>query len=51
MSSRYAEAKPYALPESLADLAGPTRDLVDLPRRLDWGPRASMTSPTRPMSC
>jgi hypothetical protein len=39
MSSRYAEAKPYALPESLADLAGPTRGLVDLPRHLDWGPR------------
>ncbi len=39
MSSRYAEAKPYALPESLADLAGPASGLVELPRHLDWGPR------------
>lgn len=39
MSSRYAEAKPYVLPESLADLAGPASGLVELPRHLDWGPR------------
>lgn len=36
--SRYAEAKPYALPTSLADLAGPTSGTVTLPRHIDWGP-------------
>jgi len=39
MSSRYAEAKPYALPTTLADLDGPTSGSVELPRYIDWGPR------------
>ncbi|MFI9274871.1 hypothetical protein ACIGXM_29785 [Kitasatospora sp. NPDC052896] len=36
--SRYAVAKPYALPVSLAHLAGPTVGPITLPRHLDWGP-------------
>ncbi|WP_457034074.1 hypothetical protein [Kitasatospora sp. P5_F3] len=36
--SRYAVAKPYALPASLKQLAGPTAGAVTLPRHLDWGP-------------
>jgi hypothetical protein len=36
--SRYAEAKPYALPTSLAELSGPTVGTVILPRHIDWGP-------------
>lgn len=36
--SRYAVAKPYALPASLDQLAGPTTGLLTLPRHLDWGP-------------
>jgi hypothetical protein len=31
-------AKPYALPASLDQLAGPSAGLVTLPRHLDWGP-------------
>ncbi|UGQ09127.1 hypothetical protein LO772_19415 [Yinghuangia sp. ASG 101] len=36
--SRYAAAKPYAVPERLEDLAGPTAGFVMLPRHIDWGP-------------
>ncbi|MFI7309013.1 hypothetical protein [Streptomyces hygroscopicus] len=36
--SRYAAAKPYVLPESLAELGGPTTGSVTLPRHIDWGP-------------
>jgi hypothetical protein len=36
--SRYAAAKPYAVPMSLADLSGPTKGIVRLPRHIDWGP-------------
>jgi hypothetical protein len=36
--TRYAEARPYALPVALSDLAGPTSGTVVLPRRIDWGP-------------
>ncbi|RAJ38335.1 hypothetical protein K353_04269 [Kitasatospora sp. SolWspMP-SS2h] len=36
--SRYAVAKPYALPASLDRLTGPTTGPVVLPRYLDWGP-------------
>lgn len=36
--SRYAEAKPYAVPRSLSDLTGPTGGTVVLPRHIDWGP-------------
>ena len=36
--SRYAEAKPYALPTSLSELTGPTSGTVVLPRHIDWGP-------------
>ncbi|MBV6702944.1 hypothetical protein [Kitasatospora aureofaciens] len=36
--SRYAVAKPYALPVSLGLLAGPTTGTVVLPRHIDWGP-------------
>jgi hypothetical protein len=37
--NRYAEAKPYAVPASLAELRGPTSGTVELPRHIDWGPR------------
>ncbi|MGW7753373.1 hypothetical protein ACWGK6_17870 [Streptomyces violaceusniger] len=36
--SRYAAAKPYVLPASLAELDGPTTGTVTLPRHIDWGP-------------
>ncbi|MET8981750.1 hypothetical protein ABZX85_39770 [Streptomyces sp. NPDC004539] len=36
--SRYAEAKPYAVPDILSELTGPVHGLVRLPRHLDWGP-------------
>lgn len=36
--SRYATAKPYAVPASLAELDGPTTGTVTLPRHIDWGP-------------
>lgn len=36
--SRYAEARVYAVPESLEELDGPTEGVVRLPRSLDWGP-------------
>ncbi|MFC1420828.1 hypothetical protein [Streptacidiphilus cavernicola] len=39
--SRYAVAKPYALPISLELLVGPTTGTVVLPRHLDWGPHYS----------
>jgi hypothetical protein len=34
--SRYAEAKPYALPTSLSELTGPASGTVVLPRHIDW---------------
>lgn len=37
--SRYAEAKPYALPTALDELSGPTSGTLELPRHIDWGPR------------
>lgn len=36
--SRYAAAKPYTVPTSLAELSGPTEGVVRLPRHIDWGP-------------
>ncbi|MHA4819863.1 hypothetical protein ACXZ65_36535 [Streptomyces aculeolatus] len=38
MSSRYAQARPVVLPESLDELTGPAGGTVVLPRHLDWGP-------------
>ncbi|MFG2868853.1 hypothetical protein ACGFZH_11175 [Streptomyces zaomyceticus] len=38
MSSRYAQLRPYALPDSLGQLRGPGSGIVVLPRHLDWGP-------------
>jgi hypothetical protein len=34
--ARYADIRPYTVPESLSELAGPTSGLVDLPTSLDW---------------
>jgi hypothetical protein len=34
----YAAVHPHVVPESLDELAGPTRGEVVLPTRLDWGP-------------
>jgi len=38
---RYVDVRPYALPDELGELAGPTRGEVALPRVLAWGPRRS----------
>jgi hypothetical protein len=32
----YAEGRPYLLPETLGELAGPLTGVVQLPLRLDW---------------
>jgi hypothetical protein len=34
--ARYADIRPYMVPESLSELDGPTSGLVDLPTGLDW---------------
>jgi hypothetical protein len=36
----YAENRPYLLPETLEELAGPVTGVVQLPSRLDWSERA-----------
>jgi hypothetical protein len=36
----YAENRPYVLPDSLGELAGPVTGTVQLPLRLDWSERA-----------
>ena len=33
---RYAEHRPYAVPEQLEELAGPAGGTVRLPKHLDW---------------
>ncbi|SHN35270.1 hypothetical protein [Actinacidiphila paucisporea] len=33
---RYADIRPYMVPESLSELAGPTSGIVNLPLSLDW---------------
>jgi hypothetical protein len=38
--SRYADQRPYAVADSLADLRGPTSGTVVLDRRLDWSGQA-----------
>jgi hypothetical protein len=35
----YAENRPYLLPETLAELAGPVTGVIQLPLRLDWSER------------
>lgn len=41
MASRtYAENRPYLLPETLGELAGPVTGVIQLPLRLDWSERA-----------
>lgn len=35
----YAAARPYTVPDTLEELTGPTRGVVELPGHLDWGPR------------
>lgn len=32
----YEEGRPYAVPDSLDELAGPTAGVLELPPRLDW---------------
>jgi hypothetical protein len=32
----YEESRPYAVPDSLDELTGPTTGVLDLPLRLDW---------------
>jgi len=36
----YAENRPYLLPETLGELAGPVTGALQLPLRLDWSERA-----------
>jgi hypothetical protein len=36
----YAENRPYLLPETLGELAGPVTGVIQLPLRLDWLLRA-----------
>ncbi|HUY47107.1 MAG TPA: hypothetical protein VMV92_15465 [Streptosporangiaceae bacterium] len=35
----YAENRPYLLPETLGELAGPVTGVIQLPLRLDWSGR------------
>lgn len=35
----YAENRPYLLPETLGELAGPVTGVIRLPLRLDWSER------------
>lgn len=35
----YANTRPYAVVDDLAELAGPTHGVVELPRELDWTPQ------------
>jgi hypothetical protein len=35
----YADSRPYLLPETLGELAGPLTGVVQLPVRLDWSER------------
>lgn len=37
----YAENRPYLVPETMEELAGPLTGLVTLPLRLDWSERAA----------
>ncbi|MGY0231011.1 hypothetical protein [Longispora urticae] len=32
----YGDRRPYTVPDSLAELTGPTEGVVELPPRLDW---------------
>ncbi|WP_435174399.1 hypothetical protein [Actinacidiphila sp. bgisy145] len=34
--ARYAHLRPYMVPKSLSELAGPTSGIVNLPLSLDW---------------
>lgn len=36
---RYAEIRPYTVPETLEELAGPAAGVVALPTALDWTPK------------
>jgi hypothetical protein len=35
----YVEGRPYLLPETLGELAGPLTGVIQLPLRLDWSER------------
>jgi hypothetical protein len=35
----YAENRPYIVPDTLAELAGPVDGVIQLPLRLDWSER------------
>ncbi|WP_328916171.1 MULTISPECIES: hypothetical protein [unclassified Streptomyces] len=36
VGARYADIRPYTVPESLSELTGRTDGIVDLPTSLDW---------------
>ncbi|OPC84104.1 hypothetical protein B4N89_27070 [Embleya scabrispora] len=38
---RYADVRPYSVPDSFAELAGPVEGVVVLPTSLDWTPKRS----------
>ncbi len=37
----YGAVRPYVVPDTLEELAGPVRGIVSLPHHLDWGPKRS----------
>ncbi|MFI6579582.1 hypothetical protein [Embleya sp. NPDC050493] len=38
---RYADVRPYAVPDTFAELAGPAEGVLALPTSLDWTPKQS----------
>ncbi|MFE5326260.1 hypothetical protein ACFRCG_07700 [Embleya sp. NPDC056575] len=38
---RYVDVRPYALPDTFAELVGPAEGVVVLPTSLDWTPKQS----------
>ncbi|MYV97247.1 hypothetical protein [Streptomyces sp. SID3343] len=38
---RYADVRPYTVPDAFAELAGPAEGVVTLPVSLDWTPKQS----------
>ena len=38
---RYAEIRPYTVPETLSELTGPVGGVIVLPTALDWTPKRS----------
>ncbi|MFI1381833.1 hypothetical protein [Embleya sp. NPDC020886] len=41
LRGRYADVRPYTVPDVFAELAGPAEGVVVLPTSLDWTPKRS----------